>query len=275
MDKEYNFIWELTTLCNYKCTYCYRRDSGNGIPWANLETSFKICDFFNKLSEYITGDNKIRITLFGGEPTLVPYLKDIVKYLYDFNNNKLRYSIYTNLSADLDIYRYILQYNCNISSTYHMHHTTLKEYKEKLEILLTEYPKRSILASYVVGKDRISENKIRQEFYEFKQKYDNFELLLIPLLDNNGLYVIEDEKEIIQEGTTKIQDQINHRRNKKYALSDCHNYIMYNGKMARCNQLLNNVILDTTKENAIKTYLGFSKIRMRCDVPCCCYQYEG
>ena len=53
MEKDYNFIYELTTLCNFKCIYCSRRDIGNNEPWSELETAYKICDFFNNLTNYI------------------------------------------------------------------------------------------------------------------------------------------------------------------------------------------------------------------------------
>lgn len=275
MEKDYNFIYELTTLCNFKCIYCSRRDIGNNEPWSDLETAYKICDFFNNLTNYINNESRVYITLFGGEPTLVPNIKDIVKYLYNFKNKKIKYSIYTNLSADINLYRYLLDNKCHITSTYHMHHTTLKEYKDKLEILLTEYPEMNIMASYVVGNNRIGEDEIRESFNDFIKKYKNFRFILIPLMDNTGIYKIKNEEKFLKDNENiKIQDQVNHRCNKKYVLSDCTNYILYTGKMARCNQLLNKIILDTTKENAVKTYLGFSKIRMKCDVPYCCYQYE-
>lgn len=274
MDKNYNFIYELTTLCNFHCVYCSRRDVKDNPPWADLETSLKICDFFKELSTYISDEHRIRITLFGGEPTLVPTLKDIVKYLKNFNTRKIKYSIYTNLSADIDLYRYLLDNKCDITSTYHMNHTTLKDYKEKLETLLKEYPDNDIIASYVIGKNRIREEEIQADFKDFIEKYSNFELLLIPLLDNDGIYKIKGEEEIKQKEQTGTQDQLNHRRNKKYGLSECHNYIMYNGKMVRCNQLLNRIMIDTLKENSVKTYLNISKIKMKCEVPFCCYPYQ-
>ena len=67
MEKDYNFIYELTTLCNFKCIYCSRRDIGNNEPWSDLETAYKICDFFNNLTNYINNESRVRITLFGGE----------------------------------------------------------------------------------------------------------------------------------------------------------------------------------------------------------------
>ena len=62
-----------------------------------------------------------------------------------------------------------------------MHHMTLKEYKDKLEILLTEYPEMNIMASYVVGNNRIGEDEIRESFNDFIKKYKNFSFVLIPL----------------------------------------------------------------------------------------------
>lgn len=267
-----DFIWELTPQCNYNCSYCTLRNVEDNMPYSDLETSIKICNFFNNLS--LHSEHKIHITLFGGEPTLVPYLKDIVQYLYTLmiNNKKISYSIYTNMSADITLYRHLLQNKCSIISTFHMHHMTINEYKYKLEILMKEFPEKTFISTYVIGKNRLNEDEINMFFEDFIIKYKNFNLILIPLIDDSGVYNVKEDIET----KTKIgvQNQKNERKDKKYSILDCTNYIMYDGVLARCQQYLDMPILNVTHDKADKLYLNLSKLKFKCNVNLCCYSFE-
>lgn len=279
--KECEFIYELTTDCNFNCPYCsIKKMSDANIRYAPLDVSLRICDFFNDVALNTDDVSHVDITLFGGEPTINPYIKDIVKRLHDYNNKKLRYSIYTNMSADIDLYRYLLDNDCTIISTYHMHHITLEEYKYKLEQLLMEYKSNYFTSSFVIGENRLSEKEIYSKFQDFIDKYDNFALLLLPLMDNGNVYKIKTEEIEIKEikvdynSPVQFQDQVNHRKNKKMMISDCPNFIKFNGDLCRCSQIQNMKLLNVSKPNAYTTYKSMRKLKFKCNEKLCCYAYN-
>lgn len=90
---NYKTCWiTLNRECNLRCEWCYAKETGY-MKKSNMElkTAFEIID--------ICSDLNIRhITLIGGEPTLYPYLFDVIRYSSDKNikcgfvSNGLKYS---------------------------------------------------------------------------------------------------------------------------------------------------------------------------------------
>jgi molybdenum cofactor biosynthesis enzyme MoaA len=85
----------LTDRCNFKCPYCngIRKDVRGTL---SLSNAIRILDLW--ISE---GLRNVRFS--GGEPTLYPHLRELVKYCK--KNNVEHIAISTNGSADLEYYR--------------------------------------------------------------------------------------------------------------------------------------------------------------------------
>lgn len=72
---KYNVAWiNLNRSCNLRCQWCYCKDTNFQQKFdMKLDTAFKIID--------ICSDLKIKkIILIGGEPTVYPYIKEVIKY---------------------------------------------------------------------------------------------------------------------------------------------------------------------------------------------------
>lgn len=91
----------ITSKCNFKCSYCRGTDDSADI---SFEQARKIVG--------IWADGCLRnIRFSGGEPTIVPWLVDIVRYAK--NNYIKRIAISTNGSAERDLYDELLYIGVN------------------------------------------------------------------------------------------------------------------------------------------------------------------
>jgi len=89
----YNVInLHITELCNYRCKHCF--SCFKSLNELKLNDWKKIVD---KVIEYFNENNisNGRINIAGGEPTLAPYLNELIDYIYSKN---IEVSIITNLS---------------------------------------------------------------------------------------------------------------------------------------------------------------------------------
>lgn len=99
MGKIDTLDWFITSKCNDSCGFCY----------APLEfiDSDKTEEFYYSLCDRIKRIGFSRVGLCGGEPTLFPYLDEIVKYMHSI---QLEVSLYTNLCQSkrvLDLVEYV------------------------------------------------------------------------------------------------------------------------------------------------------------------------
>jgi len=127
--EEVSFGWLLTDWCNYDCSYC----SSKG--W--------LVDKFDR-SKYRTAlivpfrlkniDVNFTIDLAGGEPTVHPYLNEILKSLADINACK-RIVVNTNLSRSLRYFKNLYKHDkIMISASYHVEHDNEDFVKKCLEL---------------------------------------------------------------------------------------------------------------------------------------------
>ena len=73
--------WDIITICNYNCEYCYSR--ANESQWNKISNANQINNIISQLDNII---HPIEITLLGGEPTLHPKYYDIFDRIYNLNN---------------------------------------------------------------------------------------------------------------------------------------------------------------------------------------------
>ena len=84
--------WELTEACNYRCSYCYNKNKEYKNVFCTLEEA-------EAAVKHLAMANRptYQVSLLGGEPTLHPYLSEIITLLSDSLGNRLeKISIITN-----------------------------------------------------------------------------------------------------------------------------------------------------------------------------------
>lgn len=93
----------LTDACNFKCPYCrgVRADCKGTIEYGKAIEILK----------YWFGENIQNIRFSGGEPTLYPYLPELVRNCVA--NGVKRIAVSTNGSADRSVYKYLLKAGVN------------------------------------------------------------------------------------------------------------------------------------------------------------------
>lgn len=90
-----SITWIPLWKCNFRCPYCDSPTKTNALEFQPLE---KIVDVFDNFFKIIKEkDNRVEITLSGGEPSIYPNFFDIIKYLTTVCDSV---SICTNLSFD-------------------------------------------------------------------------------------------------------------------------------------------------------------------------------
>lgn len=102
--------FELTYSCNHKCLFC-------SCPWENEQDYIKDPSLtFDEIKNVIdiVVDNGVNfITFTGGEPTLHPNIRDIIKYAY---SKRINISIITNgKNVDKDFLKFLKKYNVYLS----------------------------------------------------------------------------------------------------------------------------------------------------------------
>ena len=100
-----NFWLYVTEACNLRCKYCFNPDkiftNSQTITFENYKKIFDNIILLNKASS--PADKKLKITLFGGEPSLYPdLLEKIIKYSYDTTGGQVKFQL---LSNGVDIYK--------------------------------------------------------------------------------------------------------------------------------------------------------------------------
>jgi len=90
-----SITWIPLWKCNFKCSYCDSPTKTNALEFQPLE---KIIDVFDNFIKIVKEENnRVEITLSGGEPSIYPNFFDIIKYLTTVCD---LVSICTNLSFD-------------------------------------------------------------------------------------------------------------------------------------------------------------------------------
>lgn len=128
--EDYLYItYNLTTTCNFKCSYCWPEAHDGKYRFPDIEIVSK--NFSHLLSQY--NKKNVRITLSGGEPTLWPELGQFVKYLHD--NHKVRITINTNGSRTLRWWQEYADYFDDIQISVHNEFVDIEHTKKVLDII--------------------------------------------------------------------------------------------------------------------------------------------
>lgn len=91
----------LTDKCNLKCPYCRGMKNEGELPLS----------YVKKILNSLYKEKLTNIRFSGGEPTLYPYLKELIKNCKE--NNVKRIAISTNGTADLKLYKELIELGVN------------------------------------------------------------------------------------------------------------------------------------------------------------------
>jgi len=129
-DWQVNVNWMITVRCNYSCSYCSSYDNSQPFGFKTLD---EYIDVFTYLSDYF-GNQKIKMNLLGGEPTVYKQWVDLVNWLAD--NNYVP-NILTNLSIPPKTYIHKLNGKAKkfLCASYHPEMTILEDFYENAKIL--------------------------------------------------------------------------------------------------------------------------------------------
>jgi len=94
------FAWDLTTQCQYRCTYCYAHSMLTQKFDPKLHNIYKTV--FSKLK--LAKLNNFCIELLGGEPTLHPHFYEIISECFSLKNCK-NIMVVTNLARPINFYK--------------------------------------------------------------------------------------------------------------------------------------------------------------------------
>ena len=266
-----NIYYQFTKNCNYKCDYCV---SHNKIDKAftNKDIWTKICNFINEL---YNKTNALGLNIYGGEPTLHPDFLDIIKNL----NDNIKYELFTNMSASLDLYdEFIyLRPKCSISASIHPRHMNVDDFIYKLEYLLNKH--KQIHITIYCGIDNIyypnklDVDEINKKLHEILTS-NRCSMTMFPIVYSGNSSNINIETN--NKNTTIVNSvKINY---KNIDVSNCFTnkaVIDPSGYIYQCVCAPHRLpLLDITKSNAINKY--FKLINEMSNITCknetCCYK---
>ena len=108
----YQILWDISRRCNYDCSYCWPSVHNNIDGHFEKEVAFETSD---KIIKWANG-NEVRFNFGGGEPTLVPYFIEWMKYLKEKNQWTM---VTTNGSMSNDFWRECVKYLNSINISAH------------------------------------------------------------------------------------------------------------------------------------------------------------
>lgn len=117
-----NLTWVINNICNNRCSYCLpdlNTGIGHHYTWENAEK------FLNKLFER---HSKIHCSVSGGEPSLSPFLPDLVKM---FNDNGHSIGVTSNAFKPVEYWEEMSKRLYYICFSYHPEFPA-KDFKEKV-----------------------------------------------------------------------------------------------------------------------------------------------
>ena len=125
-EKSFQVTWDVGRRCNYDCTYCPSHRHDNFSSHASYEKLIQTYDFVRKYFELINShtiiDQRLNLSLTGGEPTNNPNLLNLLEYMRSFDNKKKssqRISITTNGTFNSNYCDKLTEMNISVILSYH------------------------------------------------------------------------------------------------------------------------------------------------------------
>lgn len=189
--KFVNFTWQVSDVCNYKCSYCNPGNYGAKHKNTDTEQYIKVLD---KLIENFKAEDYQHFKFFfsGGEPTIWPPFLDICKYLREKVPNAT-IAVNTNLSRSNEWWRKNHIYFDDIVASFHIEGCNQDNYLQNVEFL--QYKVNYLACRILMHDERF------QEVVDFSEKLKStlkncvieYAALFEELKPHSGMHYYEDE----------------------------------------------------------------------------------
>ena len=162
---NFNIKWRLTNCCNYRCSYCVRKNKVDDISNLSVDQEL-INSALPKVIELILDKNtSTRVELIGGEVSLFNLDYFLNTLLLSTNGLVKRINITTNFSKPSSYYNNLVEicskYNCELSIMFSWHYEYMKlnnflnKYNELIKNEFTIY-KFEMVSTYE-NQDKVKE----------------------------------------------------------------------------------------------------------------------
>tara|TARA_R110000787_G_scaffold66803_3_gene149973 strand:+ start:12434 stop:13378 length:945 start_codon:yes stop_codon:yes gene_type:complete len=281
-DKPLEIIYYLLGTCNYNCDYCAWRDLK--YKENSFEIQKQILDNLFKIRK------KSNLFLFGGEPTLCTYFKELIEYIFKNKPKSMTVELQTHGELNPIIIEQIKKYNINVSVS--IHYNNIKSITKVLKniLLLNNY---NILhrIDFMFEEKNIKKQKIFFKMLEdknllpvitptfgymnlpdFKKQYSDAKLLYDSFKDCiEKCKDIEDYEISIDNGDISIKDASElYQMNLNFNGWKCNagsKMVIIDNK-GNFNQCTSSYFYDTVKQNIFTNYDRF--IKMITSTSCIC-----
>lgn len=197
---QFHLHIDLTDACNYNCEYCYiKKSKSHSILNVDILQSF-IQHVKAKLRKHL------QIWILGGEPTLHPKLLKLI-----CSNESSTISLYSNFSADIELYKSILMHNVNLYISIHPSQIIVEDIVRKMSML----NKDEILKTTIeLMNDYCYQESITKIYYRLKDQF-NANISIVNIFENlNSSYKVPFK---LKTNTIYIDDNTN---DKTYAVEN-------------------------------------------------------
>jgi MoaA/NifB/PqqE/SkfB family radical SAM enzyme len=166
-----NINWDLGKRCNYDCSYC----SPAIHDWTSPHHSVAVVkNFIGQIDAWVESQNKtFNISLTGGEPFVHPDIIDVIRIIRQANTFGDQFSITTNGSLPLELYRQSFAYLTNLTVSLHLERSNAETQAtlNKAIALHHEFPNRWVTVQVMC----------------MPGKLEFIDTVVIPLLESNGV----------------------------------------------------------------------------------------
>ena len=240
--EDLSFHWEIIDKCQYKCSYCYAKNS-NDIK-DNIATIKSVLIRLKRL------DCKFDVAILGGEPTLHPKLLFIIEQLHLIDNCK-SIELNTNFANNIEYFKQfdISKFN-KIDMTISYHPEYKKGFIKKIKLLQNfNYLKYSINVNLSPNEDEWKDTKILLNslnddivFYNFLFSTDNYKIKY----NNNFYEYFKDEINRLGTKLPKINYTFSDHTTKQLDKQTLFKNELFNFKGFHCKALMYGIKLDGT-----------------------------
>lgn len=236
-----NVHWDILTICQLKCTYCYARLQ-YGEDWGKIASRKTIDAVLEALSRSSLNFN---LGLLGGEPTLSPHYYYILERLQTFNNNN---GVYVVTNGERDLTNHKKFDNLAFLFSYHPADCTDRErFINNMRSIIDQGYKCKV--NIMLHHDKLQWPKIK-EMYDICSKIDGLKIHPHFIYSNTSRKLFHYRKnfweffrflselpgELLYDDETKNDYQIYHEGLTNFEGWDCYNNnyeVLFDGSVAR------------------------------------------
>lgn len=202
-DGKY-ITWECTTVCNYRCSYCWPSCHDGKYKWPDDTQVTKLINYIKDFSD----GKKVTLDIMGGEPTIWPKFKEFCNSVSDFteitfsSNGSRTVRWWNDFNASIS--QLLFSYHPEYASTEHfidILSTVDKRYRTVVLILYHPDHKEKCLDAYNKFKDSNLQIVCMMKAINFldytKEELDDlltlsFSKTKIPMPDFNPTFYVDD-----------------------------------------------------------------------------------